>query len=548
MAGLHNFNRSSCSANVSGRFGSSPKYSVGAEPLGRNSFNNRFQHGSDTGRFYQQGNFQQRRGSGYWVPDNFPVFLHGHCFVRLHLFPSEPLVLKGLNSGAVYCHIRENVVIQSEGVPTDSKKDIWEIYSGTTTQGIDIPNEVAIIFKADPTARYRPHPRPEPCGLGLEFDRWFLLLNDCDVDESFQWNNPQGTALNVGVHRKEWDGEVPPIRIFGSHARDRIVKDWLKKIIVRGKRGKPRYSVKRFLKEGRPEYEDIHSVRSFHTEEDCSWLDLVGGEQDLQDIFDIVSGPLPEPNWDVASNWSDFEVQFKDSASEADTPPGTPKSGVEPAQKEAVDIQADSTATSDTYSGFDVFDFALGESANQRTASVKPIHIPFRYSNTEEEAALARKAVDNHSKRFFEEDIATDEPVVSNLLCDSDLKTIKADSPAGCVRLPKVVLASQITRLSKVEEWLDKTVSVDLAPEDSTVEVQPALINLHTELADDTEATFTQNRDVASQTAELQELKEVASGLVEQKLHGPLLVETLKVAVDLLKVVCGVLEDLQHKE
>lgn len=235
----------------------------------------------------------------YWLPSNFPVFFNGDSWLKLHLYPSEPLTITGLDSGVVYCHIRENCVVHSSGLASESHKDIWEIFSGTTTRGISVPTEESLIFKVDPTAKYKPHPSPEPYRIGLEFDRWFQFLNDDDDKESFPWNNLFGKAENKRAHLRQWTGEISPLRVFGADNKDRVVREWLLKFIGKS-RGPPCYSLGHLLVEGRKKEP---SLRSFHSEEDCSCLDLK--ESKNQEKPSGGSVQIPVITWGLADDWSE---------------------------------------------------------------------------------------------------------------------------------------------------------------------------------------------------------------------------------------------------
>ena len=111
--------------------------------------------------------FDTASNSARWYPTHFPVYFSNRSWLKLHLYPSEPLAIVGVKSGVAYAYINSNIVIHSEGLPEHSNKDIWEIYSKTTERGIPQQNPAALVYKVDPVADYVPVENPEKFRLGL---------------------------------------------------------------------------------------------------------------------------------------------------------------------------------------------------------------------------------------------------------------------------------------------------------------------------------------------------------------------------------------------
>ena len=164
-----------------------------------------------------------------WYPDCFPIHFTDSSWVRLHLFPSEPLLLVGLNSRVVYANVNSNVVLQSEGLPEYSEVDIWEIFTKTSKTGTNREYPPSLVFKVDPEAEYIPLAHRERFRLGLPFDRWLYLHGDCLKETHCSFRSRWGIDPNKGRPASQWSGNHRPIEIFGSTPKDLQSKVWLER-------------------------------------------------------------------------------------------------------------------------------------------------------------------------------------------------------------------------------------------------------------------------------------------------------------------------------
>ena len=203
--------------------------------------------------------------------DTFPVYFSDACWTKLHLYPSEPLQLIEQNSGTVYAHITDNVALHTAGVPSKSVKDVWEIYSSTTSLGAAHTDKPTLVYKVDPHATYTGNSNPQRYQVGLSFDRWYRFLNDDDDKPSYHWQDWQGLAWNTATSLENWEGEIRPERIYNSEIKDREVAEWIDKLLTKTK-GRPFYGNSGIIVEpGKPVEERYRSRLESIDSESSDW-------------------------------------------------------------------------------------------------------------------------------------------------------------------------------------------------------------------------------------------------------------------------------------
>ena len=179
---------------------------------------------------YKEGKRKRRQdtttNSNEWLPLHFPIHFSGFSFLKLHLFPSEPLILTGLHSKALYACIDTNIVIQTESEINIQEKDSWEIYSKTNKRGVKETDTSILAYKIDPTANINKEFNQRDFTIGLGYDRWYRfeepVLKACMID----WCSSYANARYVGITSGD-KASPTPTKVIGAESKELEVSSWL---------------------------------------------------------------------------------------------------------------------------------------------------------------------------------------------------------------------------------------------------------------------------------------------------------------------------------
>ena len=234
-----------------------------------------------------------------WYPNHFPVHFDGSASVRLHLYPSEPLILVGLKTGVEYASITSNIVVQSEGLPQHSGKDIWEIYSKTTQRGAFVAP--VLIYKVDPAASYRPTRKSEKYQIGLQFDRWFEFKGDSIPYLTASWLHGKGFDVNEGASIESWSAEVVPHKVYGAYSKDLEVRSWLDQVENLRKKGRIWYDL--------PDLGDnpLNSLKYLRAWKYSKGTSCTSGDIEFKEETPRAPPVSPEPTWGCAGEWPEVD-------------------------------------------------------------------------------------------------------------------------------------------------------------------------------------------------------------------------------------------------